>query len=225
MKFKIGSPQIWMGIGALFLLYAFVGNYTTLPGYLRFLERGGVSESGSASDSSVIVGAIKTIIWLFSFQLGIFFVFLGTLKAIRVSKRQMWLFALGFLVWLMIAGIPKLPGPFALFFALGGLVVLLLIIAFIAFWTKKYRESRPSSPALFKVTGYLFFALVSWDVCGLGSMGRILHLETAFKANTEPMLITQMTKIMVEFILAWGFTLVGYVLDYRSKNNPEKTIS
>ena len=46
-------------LGVFFLLYAFLGNYTTLPGYLRFLERGRTSASGSQFDLSVFIGMIK----------------------------------------------------------------------------------------------------------------------------------------------------------------------
>ena len=34
-------------LGTLFLIYAYLGNYLVLPGYLRYLERGRTSVSGA----------------------------------------------------------------------------------------------------------------------------------------------------------------------------------
>jgi hypothetical protein len=50
------------------------------------LERGRTSVSGAQSDINVIIGAIKTILWMFSFQLGIFLTLLGVLKLLSAKK-------------------------------------------------------------------------------------------------------------------------------------------
>jgi hypothetical protein len=211
------SSKILIIIGSVFLLYAYLGNYIALPGYIRFLERGRTSAAGNTSDMSVIIGAIKTIFWLFSFQLGFFLITLGALLHINVHKRYISYFIVGAIIWLGIAGIPSMPGPYRLFYAGSGLIVLALIIILFIFWTKTNEGQTFSSFLYFKIIGYIFFALSSWDVCGLGTMGRILDIETAYRSGTEPMIITQMTKIMFEFIFAWGFTALGHYLEYKDK--------
>ena len=61
----------WLiGFAIVAFLYALVGNYVALPGYIRFLERGGTSSTGSAMDVEVIIGATKTILWMYAFNLG-----------------------------------------------------------------------------------------------------------------------------------------------------------
>jgi hypothetical protein len=211
------SSKVMIVIGSIFLAYAYLGNYIALPGYLRFLERGRTSAAGNSFDLSVLIGTIKTVIWLFSFQLGVFCITLGVLLYVTINKKYISYFICGAVVWLGIAGIPSIPGPYRIFFAGSGFIVLLLILFLIVFWTKINKETTFSTSAYFKIIGYIFFALISWDVCGLGTMGRILDMETAYKSGTEPMIITQMTKIMFEFIFAWGFTVLGHYFEYKNK--------
>ena len=202
-------------LGTLFLIYAFLGNYVALPGYLRYLERGRTSVSGAQFDINVIIGAIKTILWMFSFQLGIYFTLLGILKLLSVKKSIFLSSVVGGLIWLMIAGIPKLPGPYRLFFAISGFIVLILIISVLFYWYKNQKIANElfNISSYYKLIGYVFFALASWDVCGLGTTGRILHIDAAIKAGTQGLIITQTTKIMFEFLFAWMFSFIGYYLE------------
>ena len=51
----------WLTAGGVGLLvYAVLGNYVALPGYIRFLERGGTSAAGSTFDLTVLFGATRT---------------------------------------------------------------------------------------------------------------------------------------------------------------------
>jgi len=202
-------------LGTLFLIYAFLGNYVALPGYLRYLERGRTSVSGAQFDINVMIGAIKTILWMFSFQLGIYFTLLGILKLLSVKKSIFLSSVVGGLIWLMIAGIPKLPGPYRLFFAISGFIVLILIISVLFYWYKNQKIANElfNISSYYKLIGYVFFALASWDICGLGTTGRILYIDTAVKAGTQGLIITQTTKIMFEFLFAWMFSFIGYYLE------------
>ena len=211
--------NILLILGTLFLIYAFLGNYVALPGYLRYLERGRTSVSGAQFDINVIIGAIKTILWMFSFQLGIYFTLLGILKLLSVKKSIFLSSVVGGLIWLMIAGIPKLPGPYRLFFAIAGFIVLILIISVLFYWYKNQKIANElfNISSYYKLIGYVFFALASWDICGLGTTGRILDIDTAIKAGTQGLIITQTTKIMFEFLFAWMFSFIGYYLENKKK--------
>jgi hypothetical protein len=200
-------------------LYAFLGNYTTLPGYLRYLERGRTSASGAQFDISVIIGMIKTILWMFSFQLGIYFTALGILKLLPVKKVYFRSFLICGLVWLLFAGIPKLPYTGKLFYALFGLIILILVVSLFIYWYKYQKKTNETinNSTYFIIIGYVFFALASWDVCGLGTTGRILHIEDAIKSGTQGLIITQTTKIMIEFVLAWFFSFLGHYLKHKNE--------
>lgn len=178
-------------------------------------ERGRTSVSGAQFDINVIIGAIKTILWMFSFQLGIYFTLLGILKLLSVKKSIFLSSVVGGLIWLMIAGIPKLPGPYRLFFVISGFIVLILIISVLFYWYKnqKIANELSSISSYYKLIGYVFFALASWDICGLGTTGRILDIDTAIKAGTQGLIITQTTKIIFEFLFVWMFSFIGYYLE------------
>ncbi len=65
MEAKLRGFNPWLfGFGALLLLYAILGNYVALPGYIRFIERGGTSAAGNTFDLDVLMGATKTILWM-----------------------------------------------------------------------------------------------------------------------------------------------------------------
>jgi hypothetical protein len=208
---KKKKVSILIILGALFLAYAFLGNYLALPGYLRFLARGRTSSGGAAFDMSVLVGAVKTILWMFSFQLGVYLCLLGILMRVAPRKSIVALVAAGGACWIAFSGIPKIPGPYVAFFALSGFAVLALIGAVLFLWYGRERESGFNASSLYRLLGYVFFALISWDICGLGTTGRILHLDMAVQGGTQGLLVTQTSKIMVESLLAWGFTAAGFL--------------
>ncbi|MGE0625605.1 MAG: hypothetical protein AB7I04_19725 [Pseudomonadales bacterium] len=49
----------------------------------------------------------------------------------------------------------------------------------------------------------LFFAMATWDVCGLGSTGRILHPEEVVLGRSQALLNAQTTKLMIALAIAW----------------------
>lgn len=55
----------------------------------------------------------------------------------------------------------------------------------------------------------VFFAFATWEVCGLGSTGRILHPEQAAQPVAHNIVVTQSSKLMLEFLLAWGLLLLS----------------
>ena len=112
----------WLSFtGVLLLLYAVLGNYVALPGYIRFLERGGRSDAGSGLDAAVVLGAAKTILWMYSFQLGV--LALVVARSIRERLHTLPILA-GALVWLTAWSVPSLPKPDPWFYiAFGGLVL------------------------------------------------------------------------------------------------------
>lgn len=198
-------------VGILCFVYALLGNYLALPGYVRFLERGRISAAGNGFDMAVLVGATKTVLWLFSFQLGLFFLTLAALLRANARRGLRWTFVLLALAWLGFAGIQSLPRAGAPFYIVFGSLILVLIAIVIWRWS----NLRPSleGPDLrahdFRLFGYLFFAMAAWDVCGFGSMGFMLHPEKAAAFETGDLLATQSTKVMIEFVLGWTFSLLS----------------
>lgn len=191
------APLILSVIGCALLLYALLGNYVALPGYLRFLERGGTSAAGNAFDPAVVIGAVKTIVWMFSFQLGA--LCLALAYSIRQRLHTMH-FAIAGTVWLMLWAWPSLPRPGAWFYVTFG-SALLLFIAWVLLNARPSTTNRISQSAF--LGALVFFAFATWEVCGLGSIGRMLDPEQAADPIPYNILVTQSTKLMIEFVIAW----------------------
>jgi hypothetical protein len=64
------THKLLYAIAGIAFVYAVVGNYVALPGYLRFLDRGGTSAAGNSLDIAVVIGATKTVLWMLSFAQG-----------------------------------------------------------------------------------------------------------------------------------------------------------
>lgn len=196
--------QVWLiALGGLFLGYALIGNYVALPGYVRFLERGGTSAAGNAFDLAVLIGAVKTIGWMYSFQLGVLCI--ATAWAIDRGLPVRGLVG-GVLAWLVLWSWPSLPAPGAWFYVGFG-SVLLVAIAAVMLSPKQPGAGRHSE--LWFLGALLFFAFATWEVCGLGSTGRMLHPEQAGQPIAHNLLVTQSSKLMIEFVVAWGLLLLA----------------
>ena len=192
-------------MGGLLLTYALVGNYVALPGYLRFLERGGTSEAGNAFDLDVLVGATKTILWMFSFQLGV--LCLATAHSLRKNLHTRFI-VLGGFVWLALWAWPMLPPPGRWFYVVLGS----LLLASISVGLSDEQGSTESRLGRSLLLGSLtFFAFATWEVCGLGTTGRMLHPEQASQPLAHNILITQSSKLMVEFVVAWALLAASFL--------------
>ena len=213
-------------VGALLLLYAVLGNYVALPGYLRFLERAGRSEAGNPFDAAVLFGAAKTILWMFSFQLGVLALVVARSLRERLHTGPMLGFAF---VWLAAWSWPSLPAPGRWFYlTFGGAVLVVMGGTFILVGRTRSELEAAAKPTSMNVplpssgaagplsrtlflASLAFFAAATWEVCGLGSTGRMLHPDQAVRPLAHNILVTQSSKLMIEFLFAWSLLLASAV--------------
>ncbi|WP_439817339.1 hypothetical protein [Zavarzinia sp. CC-PAN008] len=212
------SYRPWIGAGLVLLAYSLAGNWLVLPGYRRFLEGGGSAGHG-ASDLALIWGATRTILWMLSFHLGALFLAYGALAAQGPAVRRFRrLFVAGGALWLALWAIPHLPGPYtALFAGVGTVILLLTVAAFLGAASHARRDAGVLAPRgePWLIAAMFFFALATWDVCGLGSVGRILRPADELRAASQDLVVTQATKLLVELALAW--TLLAVAILRRSR--------
>ena len=205
--------RIWIVVGLALLVYAVLGNYFVLPGYRQFLKYGNPSANEPGIDFALMWGAAKTILWMFSFHIGAFCLAWAALTARgqAVGSFRRW-FAVGAIVWLVLWAIPSLPGPYAEFFAGVGIVIVVMIVIVFAGATASALQAR-SSLAIhgghWQIASYFFFALATWDMCGLGSVGGILHPADEVRAASQSLVVAQTTKLIIEIAIAWGLLAIG----------------
>jgi hypothetical protein len=178
--------------------YAVLGNYVALPGYIRFLDRGGTSAAGNTMDMAVIVGAVRTILWMYSFSIGAMCLYLLSLRSRSPDYLRHGIGVC--LVWLAFWSVPNLPEMPAVFYIVFGCAILVTIAL-----THLYTFDVPADRSSFLFsTAMLFFALATWDVCGLGATGRILHPDEVVLERSQQLLGAQTTKLMIALFIAWG---------------------
>jgi len=200
--------RVWFVVGFLLLFYCVLGNYFVLPGYRKFLQHGRASSGVEGVDLAVIWGAAKTIVWMLSFHLGAFCLAMGALSAQGHAARNFRrAFAIGGALWLALWTIPSLPGPYTEFFAGVGIVIITMIAVVFANATAGGAALVGSGPWL--IASCFFFALATWDMCGLGSVGGILHPAGEVRAASQSLVVTQTTKLIVEIALAWALLAIG----------------
>lgn len=199
-------PQyIWLTIGLALLAYCALGNWLVLPGYLRHLAQGPSESGGDGPDLALIWGAARTILWMLSFHLGALCVTWAALHTTGERSRRFrrW-FALGALGWIGLWAIPALPGPYTALFAGLGLLILVLIAAVFSRAALTGEAFADARGAPWRIASTFFFALATWDMCGLGSVGQILHPDSAARIANQTLVVTQTTKLIIELALAWG---------------------
>lgn len=117
----------WLvGVAIVAFAYALLGNYVALPGYLRFLERGGTSAAGNTLDMAVILGAARTILWMYAFNLGAMSLYLFALARQRSPYLRRGILLC--IVWLGFWSVPVLPKMPPVFYVVLGSAILVAIV-------------------------------------------------------------------------------------------------
>lgn len=208
-----GAPRlrfVWLTIGLTLMAYSALGNWLVLPGYRRFLEHGSSGGSEPGADLALIWGASRTILWMLSFHLGAFCLALAALGAAGSRAFRRW-FAVGALAWIGLWTIPELPGPYTAFFAGVGVLILAMIATTFGRGALNAEAFAGARGAPWRIASAFFFAIATWDICGLGSVGGILHPDGVARMANQALVVAQTTKLIVELAIAWGLLAIAAI--------------
>jgi len=164
-----------------------------------------------------LAGTLKFMFFAFGYPLGLVVAAVGPLLGADGSRRGAIGFALAGLVAVSAAAVvPPLLGRelSAAFFSAGGYIMTVLILLSVWFWGR-HRATLPAAArtgADLQGIGYLCFAVAAWNLCGVGSMPSFaLEPEQMLTLGTRQLATGQMKAVMVLFIAAWFFTVLGYL--------------
>ena len=202
---------IFLGIGIIFLINAIFGRYLVLPGYLSSLEAGRNSVE-TASQTVPPWKIIRYLLWAYSFKLGIFFVGLGVLLRASIPKARFWLMMSGGILYLLLAYLP-FPGPYPLFFGLGGGLMTILLVFIFFNWAKDHDRLQEAEKKAsgYRLIGYFFFAMATYNLCpllGVKTFG--LYPEKMIQYHLQADASSFASRIMIELVLGWIFTFLSY---------------
>jgi hypothetical protein len=158
----------------------------------------------------------------FGFPLGMAICATGMFMASEPAAGKRLLFTItALLVALSAILVPGVAGraPSAYFFGTGGYIILGLVLATLWLWGR-YRASLPPEARLgadLQGAGYLCFAIVAWNLCGLGGMPSFaLDPEKMLATGSRGFAIGQMKSIMVALVVGWILTAVGYRMSLKT---------
>ena len=201
----------FFSLGILFLINAIFGRYLVLPGYLSSLEAGKGSVE-AASQVAPLWKIIRYLIWAYSFKLGIFFTGIGVLLKSSIILTRFRLILTGGILYLLLAYIP-MPGPYSLFFGIGGsIITVLLVLTFIG-WVRdrEHLEDIEKASADCRLMGYFFFAMATYNLCPLmGVKAFGLYPEKMIRFGLQSEAASFASRIMIELVLGWIFIFLSY---------------
>ena len=211
---------IFFSLGILFLINAIFGRYLVLPGYLSSLEAGKGSIE-AASQVAPLWKIIRYLIWAYSFKLGIFFIGIGVLLKSSIILTRFRLILTGGILYLLLAYIP-MPGPYSLFFGIGGsIITVLLVLTFIG-WVRdrEHLEDIEKASADYRLMGYFFFAMATYNLCPLmGVKAFGLYPEKMIRFGLQSEAASFASRIMIELVLGWVFIFLSYRKKFNSRQN------
>ncbi|MEW6186257.1 MAG: hypothetical protein AB1585_11015 [Thermodesulfobacteriota bacterium] len=182
-----------------------------MPGYLAGLETGrGTVEA--ASQTVPVWKIIRYLLWAYSFKLGVFFVGLGVLLRTSIPKRRFWLIVCGGIVYLLLAYTP-LPGPYPLFFGMGGILITLLLVLILRRWANEHDQLKElgKTSSDYRLIGYFFFAMATYNLCplmGVKTFG--LYPEKMIRFGLQTEAASFASRIMIELVLGWFFIFLSH---------------
>ncbi|MCG7904122.1 MAG: hypothetical protein JAY99_15215 [Candidatus Thiodiazotropha lotti] len=167
-------------------------------------------------------GWLTFLSFAFGFPLGMAVCATGMFMASEPAAGKRLLFAITALfVALSAILVPGIAGraPSPYFFGTGGYIILVLVLATLWFWGR-HRASLPPEARLgadLQGAGYLCFAVVAWNLCGVGGMPSFaLDPEKMLATGSRGFAIGQMKAIMAALVAGWILTAAGYRMSLKT---------
>jgi hypothetical protein len=208
MKKKLGTA--FMVFGFAFLIWAIMGRYIVLPGFMESLESR-AAQSGSIPEGVEAWKIARYLIWAFSFKLGIFFITIGALLQTNMGWKKIALHAIGGLLYISLAYAP-IPGP-SLLFGIGGILMTIFIVMIILRLSKVRDQNTANSTSEIdlRLIGYFFLAMATYTLCGLlGVRGSALHPEKMIEYGLQADATSFAAHALMELVLGWFFVLLSH---------------
>lgn len=198
---RSGLVVFW--IGALYIIaMGFLASFWARGAY-RYLSIDEVRQTIWATTSPLFG------LWASSVGIGAILAGVGILLYARSKGWRIWLFGIGVFVVLLIDMLsrwPTLPAPghFPPLFGLGGGLIVAFFLGILWFWAKKHMvlESPAKTAAEYQLTGYVFFLIAMWYLCG--------ELAWPFQEALKDLPRMSPVAIIAYLVLGWLFLFLSH---------------
>ncbi len=209
MKKRIGIVLI--AVAVLFFLNAILGRNIVLPGYLESLEAG---RANLAVARQNVEGwkIARYLLWAYSFKLGLLFLTVGALLWTTIKPARFSLFAVAGFVYIGFAYVP-LPAPVSTVFGVAGGIMTVLMVLIVLSWVRERGQIPDAlgSASDFRMAGYFFFAMATYTLCPLmGVKAFALQPEKMISYGLQAEAASFTFHLLIELVLGWLFTFIGY---------------
>lgn len=207
-KRVIGTMVLLSGV--ILMLLSVIAGKMLVPdlkglGLLKFISEGGKKA--------------HYLFTLFSagFPIGSGITVVGAAILSDACRKRIWWYAwLLILAALVISLIPLIfgGGHSPVYFGTGGMLIMVLFLTFSWFWSRNRHklDFKSQIAADLKMAGYFFFLLAGWELCGLGGVPFFtLYPDKLLEFGSLPHAVAQAKLVMALFVLAWIFTVIGYL--------------
>ena len=198
---RSGLVVFW--IGALYIM---------VMGFLAsFWARGAYRYLSIEEVRQTVWGATSPLfgLWASSVAIGAILAGVGILLHVRSKGWRIWLFGIGVFVVLLIDMLSRWrilpqPGHFPPLFGLGGGLIVAFFLGILWFWAKRYAslEGAAKMAAEYQLTGYVFFVIAMWYLCG--------ELSWAFQKALKDLPRTSPVAIIAYLVLGWLFLFLSH---------------
>ncbi len=157
--------------------------------------------------------SVYLYIWLlfcYSFKLGMLLIVIGGALIAGMEKYGIWLFIIGGLLYLSLCFVSI--GYHPLFFGIQGVIIMLLFLLIVWYWTKKRSQlDKPAKTAGdLRIIGYYFFIVATHNLCGIFGIGSyVLKPDIMIKHGLLPGAVTMTSHVMIELFLGWLFIFLS----------------
>lgn len=188
--------------------------YTVLAGAWIKPDLGRLGMDGFIAEKGAI-GGLTLYLWLFSLPLAMILGVLGVMINVRAPAGRIWACgAAGVLVLIVPLAVGGFIGESVpAIFGTGGVLIEVFLLLLLWFWAKERAtlKGRQALAADLRLAGYMFFAFVAWDLCGIGSQPvYALHPEKMIEFGMRPLALQMMYGMLTYFVIGWGLTFASH---------------
>jgi hypothetical protein len=207
IKKVLGKTSITLGVGLF--IFSIISAWILTADFMKLGE--------DYWDTVGTSGKIFGYIWAFSFPLGSILFFLGVLALNNIENKRILIFLVS-IISSLLSIINIEISRSSIFFGIGGILIEIFLIIILWCHGRKRMTLNDEEKKIedLRIIGYLFLALASWFMCGLGTMVIFASKSATIdlyidSTTTQTNMISIQYRIMICLIIGWFLISISHL--------------